>query len=81
MFLLFSVFCVHRSAGDGHLRRVPAAELRAETGRAAGDDRHLLSADRSFLHLSVCSLRHRPPQHRVSISRVAFHSGRGSVPT
>lgn len=47
---------------------VPAAELGAEAGGAAGDDRHLLAADRSFLHLAVRTLRHRAPQHRVSAS-------------
>ncbi len=62
-----SVFRVHRRPGDGVVRRVPAAELGAEAGGAAGDDRHLLAADRSFLHLAVRSLRHRPPQHRVSV--------------
>ena len=50
------------------MRRVPAAELGVEAGGAAGDDRHLLAADRSFLHLAVRSLRHRAPQHRVSVS-------------
>lgn len=62
------VFRVYRGAGDGDLCSVPAAELGAEAGGAAGDDRHLLAADRSFLHLAVCSLRHRPPQHGVSVS-------------
>lgn len=59
------VFCVHRSAGDDHVRRVPAAELCAEASRAAADDRHLLAADRGFLHPAVRPLRHGPPQHRV----------------
>lgn len=69
MILLFvsPVLCVHGGPGDGDVCRVPAAELGVEAGGAAGDDRHLLTADRSFLHLAVCSLRHRPPQHRVSV--------------
>lgn len=62
----FLVFRVHGGPGDGDVCRFPAAELGAEVGGAAGDDRHLLTADRSFLHLAVCSLRHGPPQHRVS---------------
>lgn len=65
-FEFFTVFCIHGSAGDGDVCGVPATELRAEAGGAAGDDRHLLAADRSLLHVAVCSLRHRPPQHRVS---------------
>lgn len=63
---LFLVLRVHGRPGDGDVCRFPEAELGAEVGRAAGDDRHLLTADRSFLHLAVSSLRHSPPQHRVS---------------
>lgn len=62
-----TVFRVHGCPGDGHMCRVPAAELGVEAGGAAGDDRHLLTADRGLLHLAVCPLRHRPPQHRVSV--------------
>lgn len=62
------VFCVHGGPGDGDVCRVPAAQLGVEVGGAAGDDRHLLAADGSFLHLAVCPLRHRPPQHGVSVS-------------
>lgn len=67
--LFLPVFCVYRSPGDGDMRRVPAAELCAEAGRAPGDDRHLLAADRGVLHLAVRPLRHRPPQHGVSQCR------------
>lgn len=67
-----SVLCVHRCPGHGDLCRVPAAELRAEVSRAAGDDRRLLPADRGVLHVTVCPLRQRPPQHRVSVSTSPF---------
>lgn len=66
-----AVLCVHWRPGHGHLRCLPAAELGAEAGRAAGDDRHLLTADGGLLHLALCPLRRRPPQHRVS-SLLAF---------
>lgn len=65
LLLPFPVFCVYRSPGDGHMRRVPAPELCAEAGCAAADDCHLLTADGGFLHLTVHPLRHGPPQHRV----------------
>lgn len=67
MCFVAAVLCVHRRPGHGHLCCVPAAELGAEVGRAAGDDRHLLAADRGLLHLAVRPLRHRPPQHGVSV--------------
>lgn len=63
---MIAVFRVYGGPGDGDVCSVPAAELGTEAGGSAGDDRHLLAADRSFLHLAVCSLRHRSPQHRVS---------------
>lgn len=66
MSSVFPVLRVHGRPRHGDVRRVPAAELGAEVGGAAGDDRHLLAADRGVLHLAVCSLRHGPPQHRVS---------------
>lgn len=66
-FCLFPVFRVYRGPGDGDMCSVPAAELGPEVGCAAGDDRHLLTTDRSVLHLAICSLRHSPPQHRVSV--------------
>lgn len=69
-----AVFCLHRRPGHGDLRRVPAAELGAEAGRAAGDDRRLLAADGGLLHLAVCPLRHRPPQHRVRGCLFVFFS-------
>lgn len=53
---LFPVFRVHGGPGDGDVCGVPAAELHAEVGGAAGDDRYLLTADRGFLHLAVCPL-------------------------
>lgn len=78
-FLLFLVFCVHGGPCHGDVCRFPAAELGAEVGGAAGDDRHLFTADRSFLHLTVCSLRHSSPQHGVSVWDV-YESVITSVP-
>lgn len=72
-FLLSLVFCVHGGPCHGDVCRFPAAELGAEVGGAAGDDRHLLTADRSFLHLTVCSLRHSSPQHGVSVLDVCMN--------
>lgn len=66
LFLPVPVFRVHRGPGHGDVCRVPAPELGVEAGCAAGDDRHLLTANGGVLHVSVRSLRHRPPQHRVS---------------
>lgn len=48
-----AVLCVHWRPGHGHLRRLLAAELGAEAGRAAGDDRRLLAADGGLLHLAL----------------------------
>lgn len=76
---VFPVFCVHGGPGDGDVRRLPSAELGVEVGGAAGDDRHLRAAHGSFLHLAVCPLRHRPPQHRVSASECHVQQSRTNV--
>lgn len=53
----WSLFCpvlrVYGRVGHGDVCRVPALKLCPQTGHPAANDRHLLTADRSVLSLTV----------------------------